>query len=379
MGRLVWVLGALAGCSFNAPSSLSGGDNDAGDNGDGLPRSCDWSYEPLRFDPCELIYEEPPALEDGEDYLIDTDDKSIVNDGEFTRITLDDNGQGDGVVVAIWAVEELDFDANLRVQGNAALMIVSDRDLIVRGGIDLSGVGDAKAAGADHVTACVGASGTPGSAGGGGGGGGGAGGVASGAFGQPAASGPGGAAGGVFSLLTVRGGCAGGGGGADGGAGGAGGGALYLAARGMIRVDGVINVGGGGGAAGVVAGSGGGGGGSGGQIGIEAPVVELSSVTRLAANGGGGGGGASSLGTAGTAGQPANIAGTPAIGGPGGGADGGPGGSGGADAIAPATSPGIAGGGGGGGGGARGRILIRAETLTNNAALISPAPVLAPF
>ena len=384
MVEMRWVCGALvaAGCSFSGPPagvSNTGGESDGGL--DGLPRTCDWTYAPAHFDPCDLEFAPAPVFTSGAAYRIDTDSAMLLGpNNESTPLELEEKGQGDGVVVAIWAVTSLDFTgSSLRAEGTRSLLIAADGDLVVRGNIDISGNTGAQAAGADHVTACVGSTGGTGQ---GTAGGGGAGAEEVGAAGQSATTGAGGEAGAAVGLLTIRGGCRGGTGGAGGGAGGPGGGGLHLAARSLVRVDGDIDAGGAGGAPGLESGegsgSGGGGGGSGGKISLEAPRVELSSVTRLIAGGGGGGGGASIDGIDGMPGKDAPIDGSPAPGGAGGGAAG-AGGNGGAGDAAATTAVGVSVGGGGGGGGAVGRIIVRAETLENVAAVISPALREAPF
>lgn len=378
-----WVCGVLVvtGCSFSGPASHTSPLPDGG-AADGLPRTCQWSYTPAHFDPCNLDFAPAPVFEAQAAYVVDTDESVLIGPDGAEPIELNDEGQGDGVVMAIWAVVDFDFTgATLRVEGASALVIASDNELIVRGDIDLVGGGDKPAAGADHVTAC-GPVDLPirGSTGVGAGGGGGAGAAtSSGAAGQASTSGAGGAAGAKLSVLTIRGGCSGGASGTDGAAGGPGGGGIHLAARTLVRIDADVNAGGGGGlpGGGAAVAAGGGGGGSGGTISLEAPRVELSSVTRLAANGGGGGSGSSAGGIAGESGQAGRIDGMVAAGGipPVGGQ---PGGSGGAGAIPPTTTPGAAVA-GGGGGGAPGRIVVRAAAFDNLAPVVSPAPQLPPL
>ena len=209
--------------------------------------------------------------------------------------------------------------------------------------------------------------------------GGGAGGSFFGGGGSGGGVGAGGTAGTAITAVTeLRGGCPGqnGNGGAAAAARGHGGGAVYLIAGTSITLAGGINAGGEGGAgAGKTNnGAGGGGGGSGGMIGLDAPVIAVTSA--LVANGGGGGEGSSNQND-GKDGTDATVP-AAAAGGAGGTINGGDGGDGSAGAAGGGGQPGKNGntgqnGGHGGGGGGAGHI--RAPAGASLGTMVSPAAV----
>ncbi len=265
----------------------------------------------------------------------------------------------------------------LRATGSRALLIAAYDQIVVEGTIDVSSLSRFERGAGTRPESCdshapgVGGTGTD-DGGGGGAGYQGAGGR--GGDGEPAGTpGLGGRAGKAVGLpSTVRGGCDGARAGGFGGRGGAGGGAVLLAARCSIQVDGVIHAGGGGGAEGI-GDRAGGGGGSGGWIGLDAPVVTVTSGAVLAANGGGGGGGGVNS-SSGTAGENASASATAANGGlpPSGGGSGGVGGAG----VVPTGGAGGTGAdGGGGGGGGVGFVFVRGTSVGISASsVVSPAP-----
>ncbi|MEM9489107.1 MAG: hypothetical protein AAGC55_08180 [Myxococcota bacterium] len=189
---------------------------------------------------------------------------------------------------------------------------------------------------------------------------------------------PGGAGGSAYDdeQQYLIGGSGGGRGGGLGGVGGGGGGAVQISAAVAIAIDpgSIINVGGGGGRSNG-GDDGGGGGGAGGMIVIEAPVVTIDQGV-LAGNGGGGGSGSNVL-NPGRDGATGLAASEPAGGGlqTGEGMAGGDGGAAGAaDGQPGGDSAGIDGtdDNGGGGGGGVGRIVVRASSLSQASAVISP-------
>lgn len=286
----------------------------------------------------------------------------------------------------------------LSARGHRPLVLMATRTIEVTmdGVLDVSARGDNEPAAGGDGLGCL-DTGTTGSNGGPGGGGGAGGSLA-------AAGGDGGIGGGDSILggvsaptvaLSLRGGCSGGSGGSPGGvtpaAGGRPGGVVYLLAGEAIEVAGRIDASGGGGAGGVGAvpgGSGGGGGGSGGLIALAAPLIEVSSLARVVANGGGGGGGGgyspggTTTPTPGGSGSEADpiVADPPfvAAGGPPGGGEG-EGGAGGAGAAAgsPAQSGegnGVTGGGGGGGGSVGYIRFYGLNVVLGSASSVSPEP-----
>lgn len=273
--------------------------------------------------------------------------------------------QQGGIATVVLAFEDLEIPGGntLSIVGVRPVIIVSLKDILVLGAIQVG-------AGAQACTAA-------GGGGNGGGGtlsyksGGGGGGFASvgGAGGSVAAGAAGGAAGAVNLGTQLRGGCPGGLGGGSTARASPGGGALQLVARQTITVAGVISAPGRGGEGGGF-GNGGNGGGSGGDLLLEAQQVVASSG-GLTCNGGGGG-------EAGTpnAGQAGQLTTTPARGGTDGIA-GGSGGDGAADVTAAQPGEGssfFAGGGGGGGGLGRIRINVTNSCNIGPQVTLSPAP-----
>lgn len=185
-------------------------------------------------------------------------------------------------------------DVTFSATGTRPLVIVADDTITISGTLTVASTHAGQiGAGADS---CASGPGQPGQ--GGGGGAGGSFGTLGGAGGRTAVALGGNA--GLPSTSGVHGGCSGGAGGADGGGNGAGtpgagGGAVYLLARNIVTIDGLVNASGAGGGAAVMltGGAGGGGGGAGGYIGIDAPQIIVGGRV-LAVGGGGGGGGATS-------------------------------------------------------------------------------------
>jgi hypothetical protein len=293
--------------------------------------------------------------------------------------------------------DSLVISSTVRVDGTNGVVIVADGNVTIGAGgtLDSTGTKTGPGAGgggggvpANEVTPTPGQcpTGQPSCTGGGGvgsgctsddnGGGGGGYGQAGGAGGQDTAGSTcttkptGGAAYGNDTLVPLLGGT----GGASGqnatagdpapAAGGSGGGAIQITTQGVLRIDGVINVGGGGGRGGNASatagcGNAGGGGGSGGAVLLEAASIEGSGW--VTANGGGGGGGAVKPSIAGD-GEPGQPSSTPAKGGLGGGT-GGAGGDGGTGLASPPKDGVTATEGGGGGGGGAGRIRLNTQSL----------------
>jgi len=195
----------------------------------------------------------------------------------------------------------LDIQGTLKVSGDAALVLLADRDVTIGGLLDVSGA--AGGAGRSTETSCRGESASGGPGGGGGGR------AGNGAHGGSSGGTPGGAGGTSLSdpdLVPLQGGCAGGAGGSGtvgiaGAAGGTGGGAVQIVSRARIAITGSGRIdasgkGGGSGwvsiiVGGTVSGSGGGGG-SGGGVLLEAPQIVLDGAGVVVSTKGGGGGGA---------------------------------------------------------------------------------------
>ncbi len=324
------------------------------------------------------------VLSDGA--TIDTDTGAVVN-GDSTAVTIPTQLLGApamGVSVRVLMVKSLTLN-NVMVSGAAALAIVADGRIEVRGVLDLAGRYAVSTSGPGVYPSCAAGNGNlvGDDASGGGGGGfgaaGGAGGQASGVAGGTA-----GPVSGNATLVPLRGGCSGGTvDGASMGSFGRGGGAVQLVSRTEVAVvlgssGGQINVAGsGGGFRGNDAGSGvwgGTGAGSGGAILLEAAIVTVTNGAGMTANGGGGGC-RSQLGSAGSLSQnpaPGGDCATTYIGD---GGDGGAltspaGGDGGDILITGNTS-------GGGGGGGIGRIRVNTADgifLPAGSAIISPTP-----
>jgi hypothetical protein len=369
-----WSLVAcVAGCHFDGSRSAPAVDVDAAPAVDADP-GCE--LHPLTYG--ELCGgDEQPALDlDDSGFVIDTSAGTIGRAGAPPLARCQAAELGGRDVCAAW-LESLDVREPLRVIGERPLVLVVSGELRVTGsGSILAGSGlfaglDAPGPGANPEDCIVtGAGGRGGKApatdifGGGGGGG----------LGTPGASGGAGtggdaAAGTPGTAVTpdaLRGGCPGGDGGDSdrAGRGGAGGGAVYLYARGSLRIEGAIDAagqgGGGGGQMPAAVEGGGGGGGSGGMIVLEG---ELALTGSLTAGGGGGGqggerGGGGPPGDGGD-GQDGRLDGQPAAGGDENGQAAGLGGAGATESAAAVdgTSPANPDAGGGGGGGA-GVILM---------------------
>lgn len=180
------------------------------------------------------------------------------------------------------------------------------------------------------------------------------------------------------TLIPLRGGCSGGQGGVgDNGAlpslGGGGGGAIQISARGLISVDGEINVNGGGAKNSTTVSGGAGGGGSGGAILLEGTSVTINGA--LCANGGGGGASGDALSN--EVGLDGNClgGGRGGLTNPAGGStsSGGDGASRDKEAIPGGTGETVSRQGGGGGGGGVGRIHINGTLI--GTPTISPTPM----
>lgn len=277
--------------------------------------------------------------------------------------------------------------STLRVQGEKPLIIASHTNVRIEGLLDLGSVDGWNAAGhdpdaCDGHAADEGTDDMGGASGGGGGsyqGAGGAGGTGDSNDGPGTAGGAGGTD--VDFPDGVLGGCPGARGGSgnipEHAPGGVGGGAIYLAACGVIVINGTIHAGGAGGRTGTQDG-GGGGGGSGGFIGLDAPSITLTSSAVLAANGGGGGGGGEDSDEIGAHGEHGSMGTNQAQGGhaPGGNRQGGDGG-------AMSDMDGSSGdtnrrGAGGGGGGAGFIAILFSSMDIDPAAVISPPYVQLP-
>jgi hypothetical protein len=208
--------------------------------------------------------------------------------------------------LALWTTD--------RDQDNPAIAIVSARDIVVRGTINMTGVSlpdPGAKLGTPYLApgsvargqSCVGGDpvvtpiAEPGAGGGGNASSGGDGGSADTGQGQRAGS-RGSVSPAESTLEPLRGGCAGG---YLAETGGSGGGALQLVSgtRISFRARGAVNAGGAGGSTPLSSFGAGGGGGAGGGILLEAPAVELGGGAGLAANGGGGGGAGGNPGTPG--------------------------------------------------------------------------------
>jgi hypothetical protein len=328
-----------------------------------------------------------PALVLGGGAILHTGNGSVVDgDGDLVTVASDEL-EADGVPVRVFRVGSADLGATT-VQGDAALVIVADGPIVIRGALSLRASGRV---GGPGSRTCVG-SGNGGSSstdlesyqfpGAGGGGA-----AQHGASGGAAAGGTRGLGGTVIAAgipaTRLLGGCPGGGvvhldddGSNEYGRGGGGGGAIHLVSRVSISIigGGSINVGGGGGGElGGGADASGAGGGSGGRIVLEAPqVVVTGPGSALAANGGGGGGGcgAQARGADGLASDAPAPGGSCSTAGTGSGGQGGtvrmPG--------IGASGTGSAGGGGGGAGSIYIATVDRTVTI-GNGAVVSPEPL----
>jgi hypothetical protein len=366
--------------------------------------------------------DKPFVVPDGETYIIDTDTGRIEDaGGDVVRPATAGGGVHTdtgtyyariGDPIGLFAVDALIVEAGgvLRGEGGRALVILSRRDILVRGTIDfsagcLSGVGGSTCGGpgggdGSSLGGMAGGcarggngvglpgGGDPGDETGGGGGSlGGAGGAGGGGRGpQPRPGGAGGQLPGTCPGVTLQplaGGSGGGGAGigdANGGAGGGGGGAIQLSSLTRIEINAgngadspaSIRVNGAGGTATVTSNQGGGGGGSGGALLLEAPELAVAGGSILVANGGGGGSGTVPGTTAGANGQAGGLTATRAAGGVGDDDGEGFGGVGGARSGGAMPGGGNVDGGGGGGGGV-GIIRVNRRTQTiGGDAVISP-------
>lgn len=273
---------------------------------------------------------------------------------------------------AVLFVRALEVTAPVTITGAAALIVVADDRIAVRGSLDLHAVGSAPGPGALTGGAGAGHSGILFkdsqrdilmSSGGGGGSYGRAGAEGGSRDATLAPPGLGGAVYGGSASDPLVGGSPGGNGGAASGAGG-GGGALQLSAAGSIEIAAAINAGGGGGTGNGIGEGGGGGGGAGGEILLEAPSITMVRGGVLAANGGGGGGGGNlhSGGRPGGDGADGLASLARAAGGVSGIPMGGEGGAGAADVYNANVGEGNSFAGGGGGG--VGRIILRYPAST---------------
>ena len=315
---------------------------------------------------------------------IDTTSRVVRTEaGPVPGVRFEDLGGIAVLFVGAWTV-----DVDLKITGDARLVVVAARAVTVSARLEASalrerpGPGGAKpragrGAGADALPM---AADDPG--------GGGAGFGIAGANSGNGTNAPG-ANGGVLYGVTVDDFFGGSGGGAGSpygvapctvtdGIGGAGGGALQITSAAAITVDasGEISAAGGGGRGGCLNGStntmSGGGGGSGGTLFLEAPAIRI--LGTLAANGGGGGARLSDEGRGGD-GDDGTRSLTPARGGTGANDDRN-GGAGGARGVPP-TTPGGTYNNAGGGGGAYGRIWLRTrgpQANVGGASVITPAP-----
>jgi len=394
--RGVAAIALLAACSFQLPRPNDNTGDDGGGGDDDAPGDsgvCGWPYVPEYYDPCTLPAPDP-ALDLAMAGLYQYNTTTGVLTDPLFQMSIPPSTDG-AVRQLLVSGFTLGATSQLRVTGSKPLLVISTSTITIDGDIDASsafnGIDFDLGAGANPAVCPL----TPPEKGqtcaaeGGSGGGAGAYGAAGGSGGEggdthscDGVDGKPGGAGGVAAtsgFASLRGGCAGRDGapstqvGSDGkiGRGAPGGGAVYLSARTMVTVTGVIHAGGAGGRASQGGRAGGGGGGSGGMIGLEAQTVLAMTGGILAANGGAGGGGAD--GNIASPGDDAKPSAAVANGGKreGAGSDGGDGGF----VTTPfgQSAPG-ADRGGGGGGGSVGVVHLHARSLDIAGATISPAP-----
>jgi hypothetical protein len=422
MWRLLYLLAAVAACSFDTSGTPHDDDDDAppdaplgcpcaiGCESDGT--SC-LAFDPSNLDDLSLLTTAAAPLEiETGTWVLDTD-VAVLRDDAGTTVTNQPFTVIEGAPgLVVWSIDRLAIAAagTLRVVGDRALIILSATRITVDGTLDVSagcnllapdrdrlwcggpGGGDGghrdSGNGRTDAGGCApGGSGDAGSTrdehGGGGGGFGTPGGDGAGVDGTGADS-EGGAACGEAGLEPLQGGSGGGvagyfASGTDDNrtAGGGGGGAVQLTARHAIDVTGTIDASGEGGAGTAQfgtyeppGGDGGGGGGAGGGILLEAPTVTIAATARLVANGGGGGAGLT-IDRRGERGQRVHVR---ALGGVNDDLS-----TGGAGAIGDGTDEGATDGadpgdGGSGGGGGAGRIRLRSAELSQpGGAVVSPA------
>ena len=389
--RAIIAITLLAACGFELPPPANGDGGGEGGPGDG--GVCGWPYMPEHYDPCTLPAP-GPALDLSMIGLYQYNTTTGVLTDPLFQMSIPPST--DGAVRQIYAEEfSIAAMAKLRVTGTKPLLVISNSTISVDGAADASSrfvTTEFEVGPGANPAECPA---TPPEAGqtcdveGGSGGGAGGFGAAGGAGGEGgdthACDGGDGKPGGMGGIAlisptaTLRGGC----GGRDGGPsmqagsdlevgkGAPGGGAIYLSARDMVTVAGIVNAGGAGGRGSLGGRAGGGGGGTGGMIGLEGVTVIVTSAGVVAANGGGGGGGAD--GGIGKPGDDAKPGAAVAKGGvrEGMGTDGGDGGF----LTTPAgESANAASRGGGGGGGSVGVVHFHYRGLNITGATISPAP-----
>lgn len=339
---------ALAGCRLCQPSSTACTDATlATCDADGRPtatRECPLGCAPdeprcLAIVPSNDLGQFLAEAETAPDLVLADGDMldsagHIWRDGVRTSIAVPTHllpAQPNGVPIRVYlfgsvsiGTTDLALWTQNRDEETPAIAIVSARDVVVRGTINLTGVSlpdpgneygtpylapgsiarGQPCVGSDPVVTAVA---EPGAGGGGNAGAGGDGGSAGTGQGQHAGSR--GATSPVLSTLEpLRGGCAGG---YLAETGGSGGGALQMVSGSRISLGAgaAINAGGAGGSTPLSSYGAGGGGGAGGGILLEAPVIELGARAGLAANGGGGGG------AGGNPGAPGRVSLEPAPGG----------------------------------------------------------------
>jgi hypothetical protein len=351
----------------------------------------EWSPVPAHFEPCAIMKPQGGlTLDMPGTYTYDTGFGTLQDPMGNAIAHVREELMQSNPVVRLISVESFTLgpDSTLRATGPIPLLIASWSTITVDGTIDVStNLQYGPGAGSNTGTCNAATAGTDAAEGGGGGGGGGFG--DDGGDGGDGGNGDGakGAKGGRLASppANVRGGCPGAKGGKGdrgdgGGEGGKGGGALQLTARQSITVNGKLHAGGQGGRPGNgdIGGndqsrrSAGGGGGSGGMLGLEAPMIEISSTAILAANGGGGGGGCEN--NLATGGEDGKLDDTGAKFGDREGY-GGNGGNGGFVSVPPGQPGESASRGGGGGGGGVGFIIMSTTPAITGTPKISPAYV----
>ncbi|MEM9494076.1 MAG: hypothetical protein AAGC55_33325, partial [Myxococcota bacterium] len=257
------IFAAIVGCTFDpqrpgASPSDAGAGEDAGDgSSDAVPCANDiLDFTPSNFDDCDLAAP-GAALELGDgSWTLNSDSGAISGTSSIELSAVTAIPQSDAPILRVYTVDSftLAAEATLRIEGQAAIAIVSAGDITIDGVISVAGLqaGTGNGAGGGDALYCgVGGAGvdgqdqtdTDGDVGGSGGSGAG--------FGD--AGGPGGrsspgkpitnagSAGGTEQLEPLRGGCLGGSGGGvagagTGGMGGGAGGAIQLVAANALAL-----------------------------------------------------------------------------------------------------------------------------------------------
>jgi hypothetical protein len=365
---LALLASSSSACSLivDAVESTPAGGRDAG-SGDAdaeVDEPClGWPRLAEEFDTCDHSEPSQNLLIDGNRWTFDTDTGDLnAGFGTNTQVQSVVVQLANGTDARMILVNNFRIDSELEAFGSMSLVIAAWGRIEVNGSLRVDGFGDTPGPGANPSSCNPGARGSDGvdNAGGASGAGGGANGGAGGNGGNGNAddpTAPGGDGGQIDAGRSgLQGGCPGGTGANAGGAGGNGGGAVALVALDNLLVRGNIEAVGRGGKAGRNDRSGGGGGGAGGAIWLVGNGIELTSGSKISANGGGGGGGAEQFADGGD-GEKGRLDESAAQGGnsPAGGGDGGRGSS---VSNPDGTGGGVSFAGGGGGGGGAGVIVI---------------------